>query len=360
MKSKQLLLAAKYLREALEVAGDCEQEIGTRLNLSSVYFQLSEHNLALVEALKSLHLLETRAPGLKEDRLYVKVLHRAGMGYEALGQRRKALLHYFRGLCAAEERLGLTHELTQTIKSKYEGLAGKGMIAEYGLQPEAKLNQAAAPLFTKISHPMGKSGRNGQPISALRPLRSPEPLKHSTSTSKLKPRQRGSPSTLLSSTAASSKDFSLTRVNRNALISPQGRKQRSLRVRAPSESCIKTTCKSSSSDMEQRIHSIDEKLQALTQRLSDYGRKNSIVKEIAERAATMPSGVTTPGSEKGQEACSAVLIQRHIRGFLARKRMQKKQQLIRSRTTQDGLKPRKLVRSKRSLLRHSITKSIVL
>jgi len=319
----------------------------------------------LVEALKSLHILETRAPGLKEDRLYVKVLHSAGMGYEALGQRRKALLHYFRGLCAAEERLGLTHELTQTIKGKYEGLVGKGLAAEYGLLPEAKFNPAAAPLFTKISRPIGphKSGRSGQPISALRPLRSPEPLKHTSSTPKLKPRQRGSPSTLLSSTAASSKDFSLTRVNRNALISPQARKQRSLRTRAPSESCIKAACKSSSSDMEQRIHSIDEKLQALTQRLSDYGRKNSIVKEIAARAATVPSGVTTPGSENGQEACSAVLIQRHIRGFLARKqlqRMQKKQQFVRSRTTQDGLKPRKLVRSKRSLLSHSITKPIVL
>ena len=365
MKSKQLLLAAKYLRKALEVTGDSEQEIGTRLNLSSVYFQLNEHNLALVEALKSLHILETRAPGLKEDRVYVKVLHSAGMAYEALGQRRKALLHYFKGQCAAEERLGLRHELTQTLKSKYEGLVGKGMWMEYGLQPECKFNPTARPLFTKISRPTAshKNGKSGHPIPSLRPLRSPEPLKHSSSTPKHHSRQRISPSTLLSSTAASSKDFSLTRINRNTLVSPQARKQRSLRARAPSESCIKPTCKSSSSDMELRIHSIDEKLQGLTQRLSDYGRKNSIVKEIAARAATVPSGITTPGSEQGPEACSAVMIQRHIRGFLARKRvqgMQKKQHLTRSRTAQDGLKTRKLVRSKRSLLRHSITKPIVL
>lgn len=349
MKSKDRLLAAKYLRKALEIPGESEQEIGTRLNLSAVYYQLGEHNLALVEALKSLHLVETKAVHLKEDRLYAKALNSAGMGYEALGQRRKAILHYFRGFCTAEEHLGPSHDLTQTLKTHYTHLS-KGT-----LQPHEMLNLAHLPLFTKRTQRVGpkQSSRNG----SLHPLRSPEGIKHTSSTPKLKQRQRGSPSGNLSSTVASSKDMSMSRINRNALISPPARKQRSLRARAPSESCIKVSGKNNSSDMEQRIHSIDEKLLALTQRLWDYGRKNSVVKEIAAKAVTQPSGMTTPGSDISEKASSAVLIQRCIRGFLARRKVQKMQKtsfLLRSRTAKDSLK---FHRPKR-ILRHSLSKPI--
>lgn len=331
MKGRQLPLAVQYLTKALETEsnGTSEQAVGMRINLSSVYYQLRDYNQALVEALKSLHVLETRQRSRRESRLYAKSLNCAGMAYEALAHRRKALLHYFRAITVASDCLGANHDLTQAIKARYDSLCkAKDHFATSDSEGALMrmMGLSATPLFTKVAgaRKRRKSYRPGklshETVGTPTTLRSPNMLKTS-STPMLKSRLRLSPcNTQMSSTAASSKDLGIPRISQHSVArSPDSRLIRT-RLRTPSEG--RTVNKSGSSDMESRLHSIDEKLLTLTQRLCEYGWKNSEMRKIAEKAGSI-SGVTTPPEESVDErTAGAIVIQRWYRGLAARKRFQ--------------------------------------
>ena len=346
MRGKQWPLAVKYLTKALETdkGTDVEQVVGMRINLSSVYHQLKWHEQAIEEALKGLSLLESKQRSLREDRLYVKCENCAGMAYEALGLKRKAQLHYFKGFCSAAEKLGPDQELTVSLKSRYTALSQNKDVSsesEVTLGRPGSLTairpvQKPTPLFTKILM-LGKQRTAGRgdalppdSIFKLSALKSPSLLKTSSSTPKMHARQRVSPSQIspqLASMVRSMKDLPVPKHPRVSVLSPDSKKLRTRRTRAPSEPHTNSSSKSNS-DMDSRIHSIDEKLMTLTQQLTEFCWKNDEVRRIAEKTEeTSKSGLITPGENSERQTGSAVVIQRHIRGFLARRRYTKLRQL---------------------------------
>lgn len=317
MKSQQWPKAARYLGNALAMETETQRTASIMVNLSTVYYQISDYQQALGLAMKAIHVLEGKDRQGKENRAYVKAFSCAAMTYEALSNRRMALLHYYRGLGVASEMLGPAHELTRSMQDRYEALAqAKDSTHTSSREPSLLRSDAtvsSAQLLTHISKPRRSFlARKAVPL----PLLSPKVL---SSTPRLEARR---PSPNYSSTTASSKDLGLP------LTSHQPKKLKNMRIRATSEkqSDVLMNYRTDSSDVDSRLHSIDEKLMNLSLRLSEYELKSRELRKIAEKDGRVWSELITPVEESmdrsnTREVESAILIQRHVRGFLARRRV---------------------------------------
>lgn len=312
MQSQQWPKAARYLGNALALETETQRTASIMVNLSTVSYQTKDYQQALGQAMKAIHVLEGKDRSVKENRTYVKAFNCAAMAYEAVGNRRMALLHYYRGVGVASETLGPTHDLTRSMQDRYKALGPSKDTSRPSARDAAVLRTESSALFTPLPRPRRSFlTRKAAPL----PLISPKVL---SSTPRLEARR---PSPNYSSTTASSKDLGLP------LAPRQMKKLKNMRIRANSEkqSGILAKSRTESSDVETRLHSIDEKLMNLSQRLNEYEWKNRELRQIAEKDGKVWSELFTPVEESVdrsdlRELESAVTIQRHIRGFLARRR----------------------------------------
>ena len=311
MQSQKWQMAARYLGNALALETETDRTASIMVNLSTVSYQMSDYQQALVQAMKAIHTLEGKDRSGKENRAYVKAFGSAAIAYEALGNRRMALLHYYRGLGVASEMLGPAHELTRSMQDRYASLAQ----AKDSSHPSARDKAAqrsnatvsSAQLFTPLPRPRRSFlTRKAAPL----PLLSPKVL---SSTPRLEARR---PSPNYCSTTASSKDLGLP-------LAPRQKKLKSMRIRANSEkqSGLLGKSRTEGSDVEMRLHSIDDKLMNLSQKLNEYEWKSRELREIAEKDWSELITPVEEGIDRSdlRELESAVTIQRHIRGFLARR-----------------------------------------
>lgn len=325
MKGQQWTLAARYLGSALMLEAEVERTPGILVNLSAVHYQLNDYHQALGQALKAIHILEVKSRSTQETRTYIKSFSSAAVAYEALGNRKMAVLHLYRGLEVASDSLGPSHDLTRSLKSRYEALLQS---KDASFPSSRERISPKSDLFTHL--PRRSFLRN----ESIFPLHSPHKILSST------PQKDSRLSPNYSSTAASSKD----------LLTPHlpkpPKKLRSMRLRATSEKQQTETLnhsKTDHSDVEARIHSIDEKLVNLTLRLSEYGWKNRELRQIAEKDDRISEELESLSGKRreNRKVKSVILIQSLVRGFLVRRRL-KKEQTAAIEGVQSGRKARKL------------------
>lgn len=121
-KQGKLKLAAQYLQKALNLdvltSVDRTNLAGTNLNLCAIYSQVKKHEQALQHAITALQLLKDvydhDGPNQVINTL-VLALHNTAVEYEFLNDLRKAEETYRCGVDIAQQKLGPTHPLTQSL-----------------------------------------------------------------------------------------------------------------------------------------------------------------------------------------------------------------------------------------------------
>ncbi|CAG9328863.1 unnamed protein product [Blepharisma stoltei] len=114
--------ALNYLLLALEksVPDSIVNNVGTHLNISSIYSILGHHEKALSHALKSLNLLNTVNESIKnKEDLWATVAvayHCAGLEYGHLSRKKESMQFYKKGHEIAKLHLGVKHQLTKSLK----------------------------------------------------------------------------------------------------------------------------------------------------------------------------------------------------------------------------------------------------
>lgn len=123
------LLALNYLKKALDLEYkppiDYTNLAGTHLNMCAILSKIGEHSKAIDHAIKAMNLSLSR---IKEDPKLLNTLivshHNAGIEYENLGQSIEAKKMYMKGLKITLENFGENHPLVSVLRSSIKGLIG--------------------------------------------------------------------------------------------------------------------------------------------------------------------------------------------------------------------------------------------
>lgn len=120
-RTENLQVALNFLKKALEVESQPPVDIsnlsGTHLNICAILSTLNEHSKALAHSLKALNLLKSKHledPSLLT--MYVAAHHNAGVEYENVNQAVEAENIYKKGFQIALQYLGGNHPLTCSLK----------------------------------------------------------------------------------------------------------------------------------------------------------------------------------------------------------------------------------------------------
>lgn len=121
-RTDNLTVALNFLKKALEVESQPPVDInnlsGTHLNICAILSTMNEHAKALAHSLKALNLLKSKHledPSLLT--LYIAAHHNAGVEYENINQVIEAESIYKKGFQIAMQSLGPGHPLTCSLKS---------------------------------------------------------------------------------------------------------------------------------------------------------------------------------------------------------------------------------------------------
>ncbi|OMJ82549.1 hypothetical protein SteCoe_16713 [Stentor coeruleus] len=120
-KTGNPLSALNFLKKALELSSkppvDINNLAATHLNICAILSFINDHSNALSHSLKALNFLKAK---FLEDPSVVTTLivahHNAGVEYEFLSQMQRAFSMYARGYKISQEYLGDEHPLTQSLK----------------------------------------------------------------------------------------------------------------------------------------------------------------------------------------------------------------------------------------------------
>jgi IQ calmodulin-binding motif len=125
-------IALKYLKKTLKI--EKTQNLnesnlaGTYLNLSAIYSQIGNHTKALSQAILALKLLKNSCTynNLKNISALIIALHNTGIEYEFLGNIEKAASTFKYGLQLSQEYLGNKHELTASLLKSFLAITTTG------------------------------------------------------------------------------------------------------------------------------------------------------------------------------------------------------------------------------------------
>lgn len=125
-RTKRPTIALHYLRRALEVESeppvDYATLAGTHLNICAIRSGLGTHDKALEHAKKAIRLLVSSATASPNtNSTLVIAYHNAGIEFDFLQQSAEAIESYMLGYELARQTLGLNHPLTETLKQCCEG-----------------------------------------------------------------------------------------------------------------------------------------------------------------------------------------------------------------------------------------------
>ena len=258
LNSSDPIRAIKYLTRALGCAGGVHQAPAL-INLSMAHFRLSDYDTALLQALKAVKLYENAPKSAHDDKMQAKGLLIVAMCHEAQNHLQKALFNYFKALCFAIERLPPEDDVRRSINEKYEALAkGKSgkktlnLSIEVGNRRKVRKNVIkSGKIKGKVEIGVGNKPKN--PVFRLKPQAAKAAI-----------------TTRLAHHHKSHTIFEPS-VSENTLSSSFSNTSFSPRVNS-----------NSSVEMQERIASIEEKLDYMSVRLRKYGEINREVEKKAE------------------------------------------------------------------------------
>lgn len=150
-RTENLQVALNFLKKALEVESQPPVDIsnlsGTHLNICAILSTFGEHSKALAHSLKALNLLKSKHledPSLLT--MYVAAHHNAGVEYENVSQVVEAESVYKKGFQIAAQYLGSNHPLTCSLKCSIFNLKN-GQAGETGLICKVSQNSKSKTLL---------------------------------------------------------------------------------------------------------------------------------------------------------------------------------------------------------------------
>ena len=320
-------LALNYLKKALDLEYkppiNYTNLAGTHLNMCAILSKIGEHSKAIDHAIKAMNLSLSR---IKEDPKLLNTLivshHNAGIEYENLGQSMEAKKMYMKGLKITVDNFGENHPLVSVLRSSIKGLIANvnSSISPLRSTPAGlHLSRASAPRCTR------STSNNPELSSAFKSREKSDTVRYITG-ERLQPMSKFQRDEFRTREVKTRK-----RIHNNA---------RSLIKELDGESSSITEKKNNDNKNDSKVKSEDNEN---TSKIEGDPKPENIEKtEIAANIEKISIATQVEFHDrkyfKDVRQKAAVIIQKHCRGFLAKKQMKNLKYELQIKLAEESMK----------------------